>query len=142
VTREREVGVDSEEIERGGRPVGDEMICRCLSAHELNCFRGLPPEQRQSSFFDYWTLKEAYVKARGVGLFAPVEEITFTWRGGVPHQGEVSVSFGPGIDDDPRTWQFAQLRPTTRHRLAVALRRPAGHSLSVVWKEFPRDLPS
>ena len=72
VAWDREVGVDAEDWRRQGRDVGDELIHRCLSPAELACFRTLPSDARQGGFFDYWTLKEAYLKARGLGLSLPV----------------------------------------------------------------------
>jgi len=139
VAWDREVGVDAEDWQRQGRAVGDELIRRCLSTAELECFRTLPAKTRQHGFFDYWTLKEAYLKARGLGLSLPVEEITFRWLSGVPHEGEVAVSFGPAIDDQPHTWQFARHVPTDRHKVAVAVRRLAGPDLELVVREFPAD---
>jgi 4'-phosphopantetheinyl transferase len=93
----------------------------------------------KSGFFDYWTLKEAYLKARGFGLSLPIEAITFSWPSGIPHFGPVAVSFAPEINDDPQTWQLERFNPTTRHRIAVAVRRPVGMNLRVVLREFPAD---
>lgn len=136
VTREREIGVDAEDVERRGREVSEDLIRYCLSAAEKRCFEALPPEQRKSAFFDYWTLKEAYLKARGFGLSLPVEAITFRWTSGVPHQGAVEAEFAPDIMDSPRTWQFERFLPTARHKLGVAVRRPAGPPLSVSLRQF------
>lgn len=137
VARQREVGVDAEDWERQGRAVSDGLIRRCLSPAELACFQTLPPAERQRGFFDYWTLKEAYLKARGFGLSLPIEEITFYWPSGVPHAGAAAVAFGPTLDDDPHTWQFVRHFPNARHKIAVALRRFGGPDLKVVVREFP-----
>jgi len=137
VAWDREVGVDAEAWQRQGRDLGEELIRRCLSPAELASLRRLAPPARQSVFFDYWTLKEAYLKARGLGLALPIEDITFRWPSGVPHEGDVAVSFGPGIDDVPHTWQFARHVPTDRHKVALAVRRLGGPDLAVVVREFP-----
>ena len=42
---------------------------------EIAALRALPPPAQSTRFFEYWTLKESYLKARGVGLgpaFRPV----------------------------------------------------------------------
>jgi 4'-phosphopantetheinyl transferase len=137
VAWDREVGIDAEDWQRQGRAIGAEMIHRCLSPAELECLRTLPPAARQGGFFDYWTLKEAYLKARGLGLSLPIEEITFRWPSGVPHEGDAVVSFGPVIDDVPHTWQFVRHVPTDRHKIAVAIRRLGGPDLDVVVRRFP-----
>lgn len=136
VARDREVGVDAEEIDRRGREIGDDLIRYCLSTEELACFRTVSAHEQKRAFLDYWTLKEAYLKARGFGLSLPVEAITFRWLSGIPHHGPVEASFAPAIDDNPETWHFERFTPTPQHKIAVAARRPVGANLSVVVKEF------
>ncbi len=136
VARDREVGVDAEEIGRRGRDIGDDMIRYCLSSEEQLCFQSVPPLERKRAFLDYWTLKEAYLKARGFGLSLPVEGITFRWLSGIPHVGPVQAAFAPEINDNPRTWQFERFTPTAQHKIALAIRRPTGADLDVVVQEF------
>jgi 4'-phosphopantetheinyl transferase len=133
VAWDREVGVDAEDVER--RQVGETLIHNCLSPEELASYLSLPEGVRQSGFFDYWTLKEAYLKARGFGLTLPVEEITFRWPSGTPHFGPVAVQFGPSIHDRPELWQFQRLELGMRHRIAAAVRRIACPDLRVVSHE-------
>lgn len=61
-----EIGVDVEHV----RDLSDwegliRAICSPEEAHEM---RLLPPDQQQRAFFECWTRKEAYLKARGWGL--------------------------------------------------------------------------
>jgi 4'-phosphopantetheinyl transferase len=137
VAREREVGVDAEDWERQGRDLSEALIRRCLSPVERACYQALAPSEQKHAFFDYWTLKEAYLKARGFGLTLPVEEIAFHWSSGVPHVGAVGVSFGPAIGDDPQSWHFERHVPSERHKIAVAVRHVAGPPLKIVVREFP-----
>jgi hypothetical protein len=60
-------------------------------------------------------LKEAYLKARGVGLSLPLEKILFN-----RDEGEMEYTLDASIDD-PRNWRFYLLQPTVRHLVAVAL---------------------
>jgi 4'-phosphopantetheinyl transferase len=46
---------------------------RLFSPPELREFRGFAPEHRMAAFFDGWTRKEAFIKARGLGLALPLE---------------------------------------------------------------------
>ena len=115
------VGIDAEDARR---PVPDSLGARVLSRSELSALRALPPGERQRRFFEYWTLREAYAKARGVGLSLPLRELTFR----VDPTCGVRAHFGAPVGDDPAAWQFALFRPSVHHVLAVSVRRPAGAS--------------
>jgi 4'-phosphopantetheinyl transferase len=70
VTRDREIGVDIEWIRTG---MADEQIAeRFFSDKEVALLRGLPRELQDEAFFNCWTRKEAYIKARGEGLSMPL----------------------------------------------------------------------
>jgi 4'-phosphopantetheinyl transferase len=116
VTIGREVGVDVEHIHRH---LTHDVAGRFFAPDEVNDLRKLPPEDQQRVFFDYWTLKEAYIKARGFGLALPLGD--FAFRLNPP--GPPSIAFEPALDDDPSTWQFVQDWPTPLHRLGLAVRR-------------------
>jgi 4'-phosphopantetheinyl transferase len=114
VTLQPEVGVD---VEWTPRSVELEDVARShFAPEELSELLGLLPELRRSRFFDYWTLKEAYIKARGLGLQIPLEQ--FSFRLGNP----IQVSIDPRLGDVERTWSFRLGSPTPAHRLALAVR--------------------
>lgn len=116
VTVAREVGVDVEHIDR---LLTHDIAERFFSPQEVADLRALSPGQQGVVFFDYWTLKEAYIKARGLGLAIPLGQFTFLRSDACAP----SITFAPELADDPATWQFAQFWPTKRHRMAVAVRR-------------------
>jgi 4'-phosphopantetheinyl transferase len=117
VTIGREVGVDVEYI--GRRLLHEGIPERFFSTREVADLRALPGEQQRMTFFDYWTLKESYIKARGLGLALPLGQFTFLLHG----MRGPTIEFAPELHDDPSSWQFAQFWPTPDHRLAVAVRR-------------------
>lgn len=125
VALSREVGIDVEDIQRPGETVG--IADHYFSASEIAALHALPIEARHRRFFEYWTLKEAYIKARGMGLSLPLEQFSFHING----DQLVRVSFDPRLEDDPLSWQFALFRPTRHHIMAVAIRREAGHDLDI-----------
>jgi 4'-phosphopantetheinyl transferase len=127
VTVGREVGTDVENVRRS---VTHHVPERFFSPREVADLRALPVEQQQLVFFDYWTLKESYIKARGLGLALPLGQFTFL-RG---HGGAPTIEFAPELDDDPQSWQFAQFWPTRLHRLAVAVRR-SGDDLRIAVRD-------
>ncbi|MFN8633276.1 MAG: 4'-phosphopantetheinyl transferase superfamily protein [Chloroflexota bacterium] len=134
-----DVGVDVEDTTRTGTVDVETIAERYFSARELAAIRGAPPSSRRSTFFDCWTLKEAYVKARGLGLQLPLDR--FAVQVG-PHDDaairRATIAFDAEIADDPRAWQFLVCSPTPRHRLAIAIYRPGEPDLTVrVWSTVP-----
>lgn len=115
-----ELGVDVEDTERAGETV--QIADRFFSPTEVAELRALPPERQRSRFFDYWTLKESYIKAKGKGLAIPLEQFSFHLAEGQP----VRISFDPRLKDDPAAWQFVQNTPLPGQRLALAIGRGAG----------------
>lgn len=66
ITRGRPIGIDLEYVDT---EVAYERIAEHLfSLREVDALRALPPQMRREAFFRCWTRKEAYLKARGVGL--------------------------------------------------------------------------
>lgn len=71
VSRTREVGIDIERI--NPRFAHDQIPERFFSRAEVNALRALPDSLQTEAFFQIWTRKEAYVKARGLGLSLSLE---------------------------------------------------------------------
>ncbi|MBK6531505.1 MAG: 4'-phosphopantetheinyl transferase superfamily protein [Deltaproteobacteria bacterium] len=130
VAREREVGVDVEDTAR-------EVDVLSTAAHvfapsEIAALRRQRHDAHRARFFHYWTLKESYIKARGMGLALPLDRFAFELDEG---DGEARIVIDPSLGDESGAWQFARLRPTPRHQVAVALRRGAEPDLCVVVRE-------
>jgi 4'-phosphopantetheinyl transferase len=126
VARDREIGVDVEDTERHGETVG--IADRFFSPAEVRDLHAVPEAMRRARFFDYWTLKEAYIKARGMGLAIPLDQFSFLIEPGEP----IRIAFDPRLPDDPSTWQFAQLRPTAQHLISMAARRRGEPDVRIV----------
>ena len=54
---------------------------RVFSAAERAQLDALPAAERPDRALSLWTLKEAYIKARGMGLSLPLQEISFLFEG-------------------------------------------------------------
>ncbi len=116
VVRGHRVGVD---VEDARRVVREDIAGRFFAPAEVADLRGLPVAEQPRVFFDYWTLKEAYIKARGMGLAIPLGDFAFALR----PPAAPTIAFVDGFDDDPRRWQFWQAWPTPHHRLGLAVER-------------------
>jgi len=82
VTRDREVGIDVEYVRA-------DMDCEEIAEHffsqrEVETLRALPPDLQSRAFFNCWTRKEAYIKARGEGLSLPLDEFDVSLSPGEP----------------------------------------------------------
>ena len=71
IARDREVGVDVEAL----RPDVDMQSLGVLSMRERELLRTLHPRLRQRAGFEYWTRKEACLKAAGLGLAVRLSEL-------------------------------------------------------------------
>lgn len=125
VALEREVGVDVEDMQRPGGTV--ELADRFFSPIEVADLRTLPTQAQRQRFFEYWTLKEAYIKARGLGLSLPLKQFSFH----LAQDHSVRISFDPQLNDDPQSWQFVRFCLTPRHMTAAAIRRGADCDLDI-----------
>lgn len=114
---DREVGIDVEDTER--RSGGVELADRYFSPSEVADLMRVPEASRRRVFFDYWTLKEAYIKARGMGLAIPLDKFSFT----LSPTSDPTIRFAPDLVDDPSRWHFATHSLGARHALAIAARK-------------------
>jgi|APIni6443716594_1056825.scaffolds.fasta_scaffold66930_2 4'-phosphopantetheinyl transferase len=112
VTRGVEVGAD---VERADRNVDAAKLAgRFFSPEETAALQEMPPERLRERFFLYWTLKESYIKARGLGLSLPLDSFSFNLAGKCPFRIDFS-----GEGRDPGNWRFAVLRPRPQYVAAV-----------------------
>ncbi|MFO0625455.1 MAG: 4'-phosphopantetheinyl transferase superfamily protein [Polyangiales bacterium] len=115
VARSADVGCDVEWHPRRGDTVA--IAHRYFAPAELEALRALPTDRQRPRFFTLWTLKEAYIKARALGLAIPLQRFAFDVGDDEAPRG---VAFAPGFDDDAARWWFARHDPTPEHTLSVA----------------------
>ncbi|RKZ37486.1 MAG: 4-phosphopantetheinyl transferase [Gammaproteobacteria bacterium] len=117
VVLKQDIGVDVENKERTGAMI--EIADRFFSQQEVRDLYALPEKQRRNRFFDYWTLKESYIKARGMGLSLPLEQFSFL----MSTNQALRITFDSRLQDDPDKWQFWLLKLTEHHQAAISLCR-------------------
>lgn len=92
-----EVGVDAEPLSRGGQIL--DVATVVFTRGERAALAALPLPEREQRAVRLWTSKEAYIKARGMGMSLPVEkvELDLDVAGG-------RLRFFEPVTDDPSRW--------------------------------------
>lgn len=125
----REVGVDVEPFARADRIAG--VAHKVLSAEEQAQLEALPDGERHGRVLSLWTLKEAYIKARGIGMSLPMHRASFLFDAG----GNVRFELDPSLHDDAGRWRFCLL-DYAQHRIALMVEGRASRLLEV-WEARP-----
>ena len=110
--RGRAIGVDVENLRR--RAPDPAIVPRYCSPSEADDVRAHGDRWRDR-FLTYWTLKEAYLKARGVGISLPLSDIAFT----VNADG-ARIGFERSLAGTDERWMFHLWQPGMQHLAAIA----------------------
>ena len=124
VGESREIGVDVELL--GRRGAGLRLAERFFAPKEVEALRAARAPEREARFLELWTLKEAYVKARGLGLALPLKTFAFTRCG-----DEINIEMEAACADVPAGWSFTLRRLASGHVVATALRASSGLAVSI-----------
>jgi 4'-phosphopantetheinyl transferase len=110
----REVGIDVEHV----RAMDDwrALADRFFAPAEVAALDGLAPADRERAFFACWTRKEAYVKARGLGLSLPLDQFAVSVAPGEPAR-LVSSDYDPS---QVGRWELRDVSPDEDYAAAVA----------------------
>jgi 4'-phosphopantetheinyl transferase len=129
IGRHEEIGIDVEYL--GRNPSILELARSFFAPTEFEELISLTEDKRLERFFEYWTLKEAYIKAKGMGLSIGLDTFWFKLCG-----NKIRVEFSHKLKDDPDRWQFMKYSPTNNHKLALAARLIDGLPHKITIKEY------
>jgi 4'-phosphopantetheinyl transferase len=115
----QEVGVDIEFLNR--KSATKELASHVFSKHENQQLKHLQGDIFNKHFYDFWTLKEAYIKACGMGLSIPLDSFSFSLLG----NEEIAVHFEGDREDKPEKWQFWQIRPNDDYIVSLGMKSDA-----------------
>jgi 4'-phosphopantetheinyl transferase len=119
VTLNADCGVDVENIKRRSRMLA--VAERMFAEVEVSALRSCDDASMQARFFDYWTLREAYVKAIGTGIGGSSRDFYFTVDEQEQGDREARLHFVELEPKDKVSWRFTLLKPSLEHVIAVSV---------------------
>lgn len=99
VTAPCPVGVDAEWFHRRTDP---SLADRLFAQQEVDDLHSREGDDRRMRFFEYWTLKESFVKATGAGLSQPLEQFHFEF----PSPDSPTIHFHEASLGNEDAWRF------------------------------------
>jgi 4'-phosphopantetheinyl transferase len=112
-----DLGVDTEQIRE---PYLD-IVERFFALPEKVAFYRAESDERAPLFFKYWTLKEAYTKARGCGLSIALDSFAIA----ISDKG-IRLEVAEHLDPRAQDWTFWSAHPTKTHVAAICADGGAG----------------
>lgn len=114
IARDLAVGVDVEKI-RTDLDLAD-IAARFFSANENVLLTSLAGPPRYKAFFTCWTRKEAYLKARGIGLSLPLDQFDVSF---LPEEEPRLLATRPD-PSEARRWRLRALELSADYAAALA----------------------
>jgi len=140
VTLADDIGCDVENTTRTNDVLS--IADRYFSPEETKELFSLPKEQQRHRFFDYWTLKESYIKAWGLGLAIPLKDFSFTIKEGDREKNSnITLDFAKHRIDQPSVWRSWLFYPNDKHRVAVSLRAKVDNQATNYQFRFFNSVP-
>lgn len=130
VSHGRALGVDTENTRV--RPAPVEIADRYFAPSEAAALRVLPKDRQPQRFFEYWTLKESYVKARAIGLSVPLHRFSVQFVG----DRHVALAMDGDLGDSPERWHLWQFAVGDDCLAAVCAERMGGDEPRLVVKRI------
>lgn len=113
-TRGRPIGVDIERL----RPdfATTDVAQRFFAPDEAAALAALPQPDRVAGFFNCWTRKEAYIKARGMGLSLPLHSFSVAFASSAP----AALMRDDNDPTAPNRWTIIDLQTSEGYAAAAA----------------------
>jgi 4'-phosphopantetheinyl transferase len=113
---DREIGVDVESRREKSNFL--DLARSAFSTQECEKMSKLGEAEVAQRFYEYWTLKEAYIKARRMGFSIPTRHFSMHLD-----TKNIGIAFDAQIIDDAHGWGFKLLDWGSAHQMALAYRK-------------------
>lgn len=133
ITTSAEAAVDIEKVEHNRDLVL--VASEALSPAEQKALSSLSGTDWTARFFDHWTLKEAYAKARGLGLALTFSDIGFD----LEEDNTIRAHFSSTAGENSSDWMFWNHQLPTQHSVSVAAKKCRGGEFDIVVKPVKFD---
>jgi 4'-phosphopantetheinyl transferase len=121
VTRRRPIGVDIEAVRES---ISSEIGERFFTNDEVASLSEMTADLRVVRFFELWTLRESYIKARGLGLSLSLDSFRFDLSSDSVIRFALTAPVKDSNEHD--NWTFWQLWPARHHVASVCTRGEPG----------------
>src|SRR5579884_1051521 len=115
IARNPVLGIDIEYIQR--QMEWESIAERFFSPYEVRVLKAVPPAMRHIAFFNCWTRKETYIKARGMGLSLALDSFDVSLAPGEPARLLNIREEG----QDSANWSLYELYPGDDYIAALAV---------------------
>lgn len=134
-----DIGCDVENL---NRKISVESIAkRYFSSAEYHSLRTLSEQHQRSRFFEYWTLKESFVKATGMGISQGLA--TFSFNIGKSKNSlfndNIDLSFSENSPiQNSQNWTHSLIYPDKRNCIAISIHNENNDQITQI-KQFRAD---
>lgn len=121
VHSEHDAGVD---VESSWRATNIESVSRrVFTESERGEMFALPQDRWAERFYQLWTLKESFIKAKGKGFAMPLSKFSFT----IGDDGLIGFDCELSLDPDPTAWRYQTHWIESGHVVSVCAHVPHAH---------------
>ena len=113
VSQDAYVGFDIESLLR--KAPEPDFASRFFTSPEHQDILSRPTHQQNQRLLEFWTLKEAYIKAEGLGISLGLDTFYFQLDQAIPN-----IHYLPGAKAPSHPWQFLQTKIEPNHLTALA----------------------
>jgi 4'-phosphopantetheinyl transferase len=128
VASDRAVGVDVEDVQPN---VALDIAENFFSGFEVAQLRSLPAVLQARRFFELWTLKESYVKAKGEGLAIPLDTFGFD----LSFADRITADFNASLEKSPSRWRFWQWQLSSGTAAALCVENRADIEVQITVRQ-------
>lgn len=121
LSRQRKIGIDVETLQHKTSTI--DIAQRFFSRQEAEDLLNCPKSQQQQRFFQYWTLKEAYIKACGRGLSQALTQFSLSID---EEKKRLTLGFDASLNENPKHWSCWLLQVSSEHYAALCIFNPTG----------------